>query len=121
MEQNYIVFLFHAPFLLSDHINCEVKQEVLQLHNMTQGKKNSSNVMYLCSGIKWVVNVINQTNRRLGKLMQIFFHSDPLIKQETQGVKYLVEFTEVKGWSLPGWVPQLTHSILFPGQWDSQS
>lgn len=87
------------------------------------GKKISSNVMYLCSGIKQVVNVINQTNRRLGMLMQNVSHSGPLIKQETQGVKYLVEFTEVKGWpfpGLPGCVPPLTHSILFPGQRDFQ-
>lgn len=45
--------------------------------------------MYLCSGIKQVVNVTNQTNRRLGMLMQNVFHSDPLIKQQTQGVKCL--------------------------------
>lgn len=56
-------------------------------------------------------------------LMQNVSHPDPLIKQETQGVQYLVEFTKVKGWSLPGfpgWVPQLTHSILFTGQQDFQ-
>lgn len=53
--------------------------------------------MYLCSGIRRVVNVVNQTNRRLGVLMQDVSHSDPLIKQESQGVKYLVEFTRIKG------------------------
>lgn len=56
-------------------------------------------------------------------LMQNVSHSGPLIKQETQRVKYLVEFTEVKGWpfpGLPGCVPPLTHSILFPGQRDFQ-
>lgn len=68
--------------------------------------------MYLCSGIKQVVNVINQTNRKLGMLMQNVFHSEPLIKQEAQGVKYLMEFTEVKGWSARfPWVGSTAHSL----------
>lgn len=68
--------------------------------------KMSSTIMYLCSGIKQIVNVINQTvtpNRRLYTLMQHISHSYLLIKQETQDTILLMWFTKV--WSFSGLSP----------------